>query len=115
MKFNEILKHYKESIYKWKYNNYNYYKWRVYMKYVPKISIPEWLKCLLRQQISLNDLISLESWFLQACKWKKENRDNIATISNKYFAYNREYHAMILSILSKEEKIKYLENNVIVE
>lgn len=75
--------------------------------------------------MSINDLLSPEIWFLQACKWKNhinwpiefvtECEDDDYVNSFRFEDWDREYHAMRLSILSQEEKIKYLENNIIID
>lgn len=118
MKFEEIVKRHKDSIYGW---------WRDSID----LDLQDWMIDLRKQErylntvkeISLNDLLSPESWFLQACKWKRDNWYDDDWLMWKYGnnweplyrTYMREHHAMMLSILSQEEKIKYIKENVIVE
>lgn len=70
--------------------------------------------------VSINDILSIKSWFMQAVKWK------YWSCSLSYYKMiwdsgwvrddsKRQYHSMMLSILSDEEKIKYLEDNVIID
>lgn len=120
-KFEDILNHYKDSI-----------KWYDHDKYKPhKVEYGDYYFTIwsdeydIRWTISLNDLLSPESWLLQACKWKvrfwsiahisHDEDDKIYVDDFEHWYREREYHAMMLSIISQEEKVKYLEDNVIVE
>ena len=119
-KFEEIVKHHKDNIYGWWDNIsivqiWNYIGRAIHLTRYNGDSLI----------ISIDELLSLESSFLQACKWKNhinwpiefvtECEDDNYVDSFRFEDWDRQYHAMRLSILSQEEKIKYLEENVIVE
>ena len=120
-KFGTILNHYKDNI-----NNHFWYD-KINFTMVwnkPRITCIKWT---MRSWISINDLLSPNSWFIQACKWK-DNGDYLALnpyVTNLYNDWSMveqdksfywcEYHSMMLSILPDEEKIKYLTNNIIID
>lgn len=124
MKLTKILKHYEKNIYNGKYEIVEVWKDIIYLTekgdLFPKII----------EKLSLNDLLSPESWFLQAVFWedwsemynKDYYQDNVNAFESVYDNNNwifslprRKYHAMKLSILSNEDRITYLENNILID
>lgn len=126
MKFEDILSNYFESnMWKWYWlgwKKFSYTDWVVTLyDFIESKKDEYWITLWkeFKKTISINDLLSLESWFLQACKWDNKSvsllQYNWIDITFHRNYEDREYHAMILSILSQEEKIKYLENNIIID
>ena len=119
-KFQEIIKHHKDNVYGW-WHTAIPTNWRteIYLYFHDTFSHTK--------TISINDLLSPNSWFMQAVKWKP-NWDYLALnpyVTNLYNDWSMveqdksfywwEYHSMRLSILPDEEKIKYLEDNVLID
>ena len=117
MELIDIFNIYKEIIYEWKYIEYE-------DRIMGKIA------CRLDKNnchiISLNDLLSTESGFLQAVKRKKwvkferilswdVGKHETSEMLQWYDSLEREYHAMVISILSNEDKVKYLEKNILID
>ncbi len=110
--FEKILNHYKNTIYGWcdllKYDKDVITSYKVHLRSTDK------------SQFSINDLLSPNSWLIQAVKWKDWNWEiaewEVFGMYSEYYRNNNwQYHSMMLSILPDKEKIKYIEENVIID
>lgn len=87
------------------------------VRFTVKIDIAclEWIPCL---EKSYNDLFSIESWLLQSMKRKtREDKDELEALCYTdwevmYDYTDRQYQAMMMSVLNQERKIEYFINNV---
>ncbi len=107
--FQNILDKYKSNIHKhvW-YDQINF----MMVWHNPLITCIKWT---MTAKISINDLLSPNSWFMQAVK-RDVYVDKDIKVWDEYIQWtDRQYHAMRLSILPDEEKIKYLEENVTID
>ena len=109
------------------------YRWNWY-----DITMQDWIISMFwdsdwrpkRMNMSINDLISPDTWFIQAVK-RKPNWSNCIKINPKlakaqsinhiifsdksYQEWHRQYHSMIMSLLGDNEKISYLFDNIIID
>ena len=93
-------------------------------KIIERADESRWRNCV--GKYSFNDLFSVESWLLQAVTWKVNRQEFIGTFPDNslsdwvlirdidYIAESKDwqYHTMIMSIMTQDEKIKYFIKNV---